>query len=667
MRIRNVRTRAGLTLALACGLTLPCARGAAAVEDGGTRSPLASGAGTRALAMGGAFVAIAADVEALAWNPAGLARATRTGFAASHDQRMALDASVEHAALVLPSWRWGVMAIGIHHLGVSGVEPRDDRNVKGEGEISGGETEISLGYARTLGEAWSLGAAVKLQSQSLAGVGASAMAADAGVRVALGPALGLRLPWLHGLSGGVAIRNLLEPAMRLDRESVRDPRVWRAGLGWETWLKGGRELRLALDLDRSEGVAARPHVGAELRLHPLLALRAGLDDGRPTAGAGVRWRDLEVSYGFEDMAFTPIHRIGVSHAFGPTVSARREAARAAGERAIQARLDGDFERRRGEQLASLIQRAEEALARREFGTTVELLGAAATLDSADTRIAALEARGQRELGLALEAEGDVSAAALAFRRTLALAPADSVAVHGEQRCRARLERLAVRDAGRRRAFQAALDALAGGDLPAARTGFAALAASDSSDAEARDMLRRTREAIARQVGDLVRQARRQLETQNREEAERLLTRIRALDPRAAGLDELAAALARAPKALGSAAAAPPRPSAPVDPRGAEEMFRRGVAAMSAGRADEALRFWELSLSLDPSHPGAMRRLNGEYLVRGMDAHAAGRLEEAVGYWEKALRADPRDPRAAGFLARARERQERTREILGGSQ
>jgi cytochrome c-type biogenesis protein CcmH/NrfG len=53
-------------------------------------------------------------------------------------------------------------------------------------------------------------------------------------------------------------------------------------------------------------------------------------------------------------------------------------------------------------------------------------------------------------------------------------------------------------------------------------------------------------------------------------------------------------------------------------------------------------------------------------VRGMDAHAAGRLEEAVSYWEKALRADPRDPRAAGFLTRARERQERTREILGGS-
>jgi tetratricopeptide (TPR) repeat protein len=644
---------------------LACPREGAAVEDGGTRSPLASGAGSRALALGGAFVAIAEDAGALGWNPAGLALATRTGFEVSHDQRSDLGSSLQHAALVLPSWRWGAAAIGVHHLGVAGIEQRDDRNVVVEGELTGGETEIALGYARALGEAWSLGGAVKLQSQNLAGFSASALAADAGLRVALGSALGPRAAWMEGLSFGLSIRNLLEPALRLDRESVRDPRVWRTGLGWRGAVAGARELVVGLDVDGSDGVAARLHAGAELRLLPLLALRAGLDDGRPTAGAGVRWRDLEVSYAFEDVTFTPVHRVGLSHSFGPTVSARRAAAREAEEQAIQARLDEEFLRRRNQQLADLLGRAEEALGRRDFATSLDLLSAAATLDSADARIRALEARTQLGLGLALEAQGDVSAATMAFGRALSLAPADSAARNGEARCRARLDRLAVRDAGRKRAFQAALDALANGDLATARSGFVSLVASDSTDTESRAMLGRTQDAIARQVGDLLRQARRGLELQRTDEARQLLSRARALDPRAAGLDELWAALSRAPRPSGDPSPPPAkRPIGPAERREAEEMFRRGTAAMSAGRSDDAVRYWELTLSIDTEHPGAARYLNGEYLVRGMEAHAAGHLEEAIGYWEKARRADPKDPRASGFLARARERQERTRVILG---
>src|SRR5438445_4153823 len=242
--------------------------------------------------------------------------------------------------------------MGIDHLAVDGIEGRDRGNGALPGELSSSETEIAVGYARPLGEAWSLGAALKLQSQNLAGFGASALAADAGVRVALGPALHAR--WLEGVSGGLAIRNLLEPALRLDRESVSDPRVWRGGLGWQGALAGGRELSVALGLDRSAGVSARLHAGAELRVLPLLAIRGGLDDGRLTAGAGVRWHDLEISYGFEDGTLDPIHRVGVSHAFGRSTGAQREASRAAAERALQTRLDDEFQRRRGRQLGELL-------------------------------------------------------------------------------------------------------------------------------------------------------------------------------------------------------------------------------------------------------------------------------------------------------------------------
>jgi tetratricopeptide (TPR) repeat protein len=198
----------------------------------------------------------------------------------------------------------------------------------------------------------------------------------------------------------------------------------------------------------------------------------------------------------------------------------------------------------------------------------------------------------------------------------------------------------------------------------ARTAFVALSASDPGDRESGALLRRTDEAIARRADELLREARRRLDAQSTDEARRLLARVRALEPRAAGLAELESALDRVPLPSVATPRPAPAPAPPAQPREAGQMVKRGAAAMAAGRADDAIRYWELALSLDPGERNASRYLNREYLARGMDAYAAGRLDDAVSFWEKARRADPGDPRAAGFLARARERNERTRELFG---
>ena len=614
--------RAALAATWVLGAALACAGSPRAAEDGGTRSPLASGVGSRALALGGAFTGIAEGPEALGWNPAGLARTPRTGFEATYAELSAIDAREDHAAFVLPTWRWGSVAFGIHHIGVSDIDARDERNAP-LGSLSAGESEISVGYARPMGEAWSFGAALKLQNQSVADVNASALGADVGALYSFASGLPAAPAWVRSLSAGLAVRNLIVPSMRLDQESVPDPRVWRTGLAWRGELPGDRPLILALDCDGSDGVALRPHLGVELQLHPLFALRGGFDDGRMTAGAGVRWHDLEMNYGYQDLSTVSVHRIGITQSFGPTTAERREAARRADELDLQARLEREFQHRRTEQLDGLLARAEEARAQGDFEGALEQLAVAATLDSTDARTRALEARCQRELGASLERQGDFTAASIAFQRTLALAPADTAAANGAKRCRETLDRQHARNVGRRRALEAALDALARGDLATARAGFAALVAADSTDAESRRMLLRADQSIARR-----------------------------------------AEAGRAHVAARTATEAAPRPTSPADAREAQDWFRRGMAAMSARHADEAVRDWEMALSLDPSHREAARGLNREYLVRGMDAYAAGRLEEAVAFWEKAKRADPTDPRAAGFLDKARERLERSRAILG---
>ena len=70
MSVRGIIAGAACAACVLAALaSAPVAR---AADDGGTRSIFASGAGNRALALGGAFVGLADDASAMIWNPGGL-------------------------------------------------------------------------------------------------------------------------------------------------------------------------------------------------------------------------------------------------------------------------------------------------------------------------------------------------------------------------------------------------------------------------------------------------------------------------------------------------------------------------------------------------------------------------------------------------------------------
>ncbi len=109
-----------ITLALGSHLAL-------ALEDGGGRSVFARGAGERALALGGAFGAIADGPSAMIWNPAGLARQERKSLYASHSNLIGMGFSEQAGLFALPHWKWGTLGVGFRRFGVDGIEGRDDR------------------------------------------------------------------------------------------------------------------------------------------------------------------------------------------------------------------------------------------------------------------------------------------------------------------------------------------------------------------------------------------------------------------------------------------------------------------------------------------------------------------------------------------------------------
>jgi tetratricopeptide (TPR) repeat protein len=631
-------------------------------DDGGTRSLFAAPAGSRGTALGGAFVAVPGDGSIAAWNPGGLGWAPRSEASVS-TVSYDLGFREDFAAFVLPSWRIGAASIAIRRFGTTGIDGRDDRNVPTGEDLSSSETEVTLAYGRTFGSAIGVGGAVKLQRQSVAGRSGSGLGADLGVT--LYPLLALHVParWAPQLTWGLGIRNLAQPKIRLDQESVRDPSVRRTGFAYRT------PFALAtLDLETGGGARPRLHAGAEVSARPFLALRAGMNGDAITAGAGFRVRGIALDYAFEDRAYDPVHRIGLSYAFGPTTVERREAFLRAEDEKLQARLAEAFQRVQRERIQALLSRAEEARSAGVYGEAIEILGTIGTLDPENAEAADLEVRCLREQGAKLEQQGDLAEAAVAYGRLLEKRPQDPDARIAQGRCRAESDRRSARSAEIRKAFAQAMDAFASDDLIAARNGFAAVVRDAPNDEDARAMLRRTRAALSRRAQALLGDARRSLAERRLDSAAGLLEEARSLDPGAEGLAPLAAALERA-RPVATARTPEPARTAPPQASGlpesdVREFYRRGLAALAAKRSADALRYFELVWSANPKYQRVADYLKREYLIQGLDAYAAGRLDEAVAHWERALTVDPSDPRARGYLTRARQQLERSREVAG---
>jgi len=651
-------------------------RVAAADGDAGTRSAFASGAGERALALGGAFTAVADDASASLWNPAGL------GWLARREAQFSqatLDMTGLHetfAGVALPDWRWGTAAVTLRHAGVGGIEGRDDRgNVTSTG-LSDSETEFGVAYGRAVAPGWSAGMGFKVRRHQLAGQAGTGIGADLGLQVKPAVALGLAVPWAEQLSVGLAARNALAPSMRLDVESVADPLSLGLGVAWRQSGPIGNGLLMSLELERAPHEGARFHGGVEWAASSLLSLRGGWNAGALSAGSGLQLGRFGVDYTFEDRPLGAAQRAAVRFRFGGSVAEARVAAAQAEEARLRERLVAFDRERLAARTGELFAHAREAASAGRFDESLDALGTLLALDPGNAEALRLQSDGVRGQAARLEKDGDLAGATLVLRRALAADPSDSLVARDLERVRTGSEQRDARGAELRRQFAAALDAFGSDDLVAARAGFARLVAANPLDQESRSMLRRVDHAIEQRSASLLEQADRLLDSGLLDEAERTLSRARAIDPGAPRLATLSATLARARAAAGSsrahdagtgAAARPaPAPLTPQQERELEDLYRRGAQAMAAGRADDALRYWELVWSQRPGFQQVNDFLVREYQTRGMEAFAAGRLAEAIGHWERALRVNPDDARTLGYLARAREQMARSREISGDS-
>ncbi len=489
---------------IAAGLLSTAALGQ---DDGGGRSILADGAGNRALSLGGAFAGIADDASAVIWNPGGLGMVSRQEFQASHTDLLGLGFNEQYASYVLPDWRWGVASLTFRRFGVGGIEGRDDRNILTDTDLSDNQMELTLGYGRGIGDAWSVGAAVKMRKQNLAGYSDSGVGVDLGLLVRPLTAFGVSGPNAGNLSLGVAVRNAVEPSLRLNEDPVNDPTGIRVGGAYRYPFGSQSEVLLAMDVEKTGDMDSHFHAGLEFTVVPALAVRVGTNQSRLVAGAGFHWRDIGVDYQFEDSPLEAIHRFGLSLKFGKSTEESRQIALATEEQELKQRLDEAFASKQDQRKSELLSKVDTALQAEDAETAATHLAMIKVMDPDAVEIPLREKEILLLQAAEFEAAGNYAEAMVALRKADDLDAFDGRAAAMLARVREASDRQTLRSTEIRSLLDGGMDAFAAGDLNAARKSFQDVLALAPGDKEAQAMLAQTELTLATRLSGHLAQVR----------------------------------------------------------------------------------------------------------------------------------------------------------------
>ncbi len=165
--------------------------------------------GPRGIAMGEANVSVSTGIEALFWNPAGVAKMERSADLLFSHMSYIADIGVEYGALAANFEGFGVVSFSLKALSIGDIQVTTTSNPDGTGE-SFSPTMIVAGisYSRQLTDAIAVGLTTNFISERMADVSSSGFAFDFGV-------IYDGLASVEGLSLGFVVKNL-GPSMKFD-------------------------------------------------------------------------------------------------------------------------------------------------------------------------------------------------------------------------------------------------------------------------------------------------------------------------------------------------------------------------------------------------------------------------------------------------------------------
>jgi tetratricopeptide (TPR) repeat protein len=668
------RSRSCTSGILAAALLASFAEGA---ERGGVDSPFAGGVGARALALGGAYAAIAEGPTALAWNPAGLAVSERKELTFFYTSPFIEGNRYTFLGYAHPFLGFGTVGFGNTRYGVSDIE-KYDAGGSALGTFSSVQNEWTFAYALpTIGPV-ALGAAVKAETHSIDGYSSTGIGADVGVLVRSENTSASLLSRAN-LSFGGAVINALQPTLTLAEGDDRIPGLLRLGVAYRLPLRGGptEHLTLLIGMDQGMKSGGRIRMGAECVLGSGLSLRAGATGEEWSGGFGfeIGGGSLDYAYGSADLG--SVHRLGLTLSFGSSTGDLLEARKAEEARILDQRTVEEIARKEEGQLRASLEEGNSRLARSEY-TEAEAAFERALLwnaESEEGKAGLARARVGRHLAAGVErsAAGDLLEAIAEYSAALAIDPGNESAAELARAATERLNRSAARSREVSGHLTRGIEFLALSEFPDAESEFEKALEIEPNNADALRYRERADSLVAQRVDALVSEGD---WFRDRGSAETAIERYRealALRPDRDDLGREIARLRAAPAAAPVTEAAPPEREKPApkrlspdEVREAEGMYRTGLDAFKEGRNEEAIRYFEFVYGLSPAYENVESYLKQAHLFRGMDLYTAGRLDEAIRSWERILEIDPEDQKTLSYLQRARAEIRKTKDLSGGN-
>ncbi len=284
-------------------------------QNNHTAAFLRYGVDARHLALGGAGVALADNVSAGYWNPAGLALLRGFSFTGMTASQMNFD---RHSSYVAGAWGSERVAFGLSWLN-AGTEniPGADASGRSTGDFSFNENAIIASIATQAGNA-NLGLSLKLLSQSL---GTTAPAGGDDNAVGFGIDVGTQIFVTQFARIGFALYDIFGEVGENDTDTVNDiPSNLRFGLALEP-MDG---LVLTGDLEKERDVKKYKfrggiEYGAPLGNDLSAAVRLGLRGTDYSGGLGIQYGVFRFDYAYviEPEAFLDeSHRFSFGLDFG---------------------------------------------------------------------------------------------------------------------------------------------------------------------------------------------------------------------------------------------------------------------------------------------------------------------------------------------------------------
>jgi hypothetical protein len=259
------------------------------------------GAGARPTAMGNSFVAVADDVNAVYFNPAGLSTLDQPEITAMHTQWIQ-DMNYDFGAFVYPT-ESGAFALSAATLKTSDLERRNS-DESFQGNFDNLDSAYALSFSRNINATFSMGLTTRLIRQKIDSTSADALSGDIGL---------LKRMEERPITWGLALRHFGQSIKFID-EGDPQPMTLDGGLSTDLLNK---KLLLSLNVLKPRDNSVQFGLGSEWN-HSLgedtrCAFRFGYNSSSTDAdgangvsvGGGIGFKKLDL-----DFAWVPFGDLG---------------------------------------------------------------------------------------------------------------------------------------------------------------------------------------------------------------------------------------------------------------------------------------------------------------------------------------------------------------------